>query len=110
MNVGQTELAALMAISESLVINAEQMHQRRLKIVNVDAVFGHVHAQIIGCTIADAAFDTGAGHPDRKRVGMMVPSPSRSIVQVALNERCPAKFAAPNDQCVFEQTSLLQIP
>ena len=42
-NVGQTELAALMAISESLVINAEQMHQRRLKIVNVDAVAKLTH-------------------------------------------------------------------
>src|SRR4051794_13860709 len=48
MHIGQPEVAAAVVIGQSLVIDAEQMEDRGVQIMNVDAIFNRMHAQLIG--------------------------------------------------------------
>jgi len=47
MHVGQAEVAALEFVSQSFVVNAEQVQQRRLKVVDVDGIFGGVVGEVV---------------------------------------------------------------
>jgi hypothetical protein len=44
MNIGQAEIAAAVVVGESLVIQTEQMENRGMEIMDVDAVFDGMHA------------------------------------------------------------------
>ena len=46
--VGQAEVAALEAVGQLLVVQAEQVQDRRLQVVDVDAVLGDVEAELVG--------------------------------------------------------------
>src|SRR5439155_23958086 len=63
-HVRQPEVAALEAEREPFVIEAEQVQNGRLEIVDVNAVFGGGEAELIRGTDADAGFDAAAGQPD----------------------------------------------
>ena len=52
-NVGQTVIAALKAIRKSLVINAQAMHDRGVKIVDVDRILGDVVTELVGFAVRD---------------------------------------------------------
>ena len=63
MNICQAEISALKTIRQALVIDAQQMHQRGLKIMNMHAVVRDVDAKIIAFSILHAGFHTATGHP-----------------------------------------------
>ncbi len=48
MDIGQAKIAALEFVSEPAVIHAEQVKQRRLKIVDVHATLDRVETKIVG--------------------------------------------------------------
>ena len=48
MDVGQAEVAAGVAVGEPLVVQAEQVQDRRLQVVDVDRVLGDVEAEVVG--------------------------------------------------------------
>ena len=48
MHVGQPEVAAGVVEGELLVVEAEQVQDRRLEVVDVDGVLGDVEAQVVG--------------------------------------------------------------
>ena len=47
-HVGQAEVAALVAVGQPLVIEAEQVQDRRLQVVDVDRVLDDVEAEVVG--------------------------------------------------------------
>ena len=47
-DVGEPEVAAGVAVSELFVVEAEQVEDRGLEVVDVDRVFGDVEAQVVG--------------------------------------------------------------
>jgi hypothetical protein len=47
MNIRQPEVSALKLERQSLVIDAQQMQNGSLQIVNVDGVFGDAHRQVV---------------------------------------------------------------
>ena len=47
-DVGQAEVAALEAEGELQVVEAEQVQDRGLQVVDVDAVFDGVEAELVG--------------------------------------------------------------
>ena len=63
MDIRQPEITALETIRQTLVIDAHQMQNRRMEIVNMDDIFGHVNPVWIGFSIGDARFDTTASEP-----------------------------------------------
>ena len=62
-DVGQTEVAALVAVGHPFVVDAHLVQDCRVEIVDVDRVLGNVVAEVVGLTVNRAALDAGSGHP-----------------------------------------------
>src|SRR5205085_11263005 len=78
--------------------------QRRVQVVDVDLVLHDVKPQFVGFTHLEAAFESAAGHPHRKRLGMMIPAHLATGLRVAFHHGSAAKFTARSE----EHTSELQ--
>ena len=63
LHVGQAKIAASVAVSESFVIEAQQMQHGGVKIVDMERIMDSPIPQVIGPTIANASFDSTPGHP-----------------------------------------------
>ena len=44
----------------------------RVEIVNIDRILSGLPANVVGCSVSDAAFQPGAGQPDAEGVGIVV--------------------------------------
>ena len=64
-HVGQAVVAALELVRQLLVVDAEQVQDRRLEVVDVDGVLGDVVAEVVGRAVGDARLDAAAGQPAR---------------------------------------------
>ena len=62
MHVSEAEVAARAAESQLLVIEAEELQNRGVEIVNVNFVFRGRETVFVRRTVNDAAFDAAAGH------------------------------------------------
>ena len=60
MHVGQPEIAALVREGEPLMIDAQKMEHRRMKIMNVEDILHGVVAEFVGGAEGHAAFDAAA--------------------------------------------------
>ena len=63
MNIRKAEIAALEAVGELLVFDAQLMENGGVEIVNVDDVFHGVVAEVVGFAVADSRFDSASGGP-----------------------------------------------
>ena len=55
MHIGQPEVAARVAIGQSLMIEAEQVQDGRLQIVDVDLLLDRLKAELVGRAVDVAA-------------------------------------------------------
>jgi hypothetical protein len=92
----------LRAEGEELVVEAEQVEQGGVEIMDGNRVAGDAVTEFIGFTVNGAAFDAAAGEEDRKCLDVV-------IAAVALGHRGAAEFAAPDDEGVFEHAALLEV-
>ena len=72
MNISQSKFATLVAPSETLVIESQQVQNGRVEVVNMDWILSDVHSEIIGLTVRNPAFNSTSGQPHRIRVFMMI--------------------------------------
>ena len=63
MDVGQAHVAAAKAERHLLVVQPQQVQQRRMQIRDVMPLLHGVKAQFIGRPVGDAALDAAAGQP-----------------------------------------------
>ena len=63
MHVGDSEVATVVSIRELLVVEAEEVEDRGVKIMVRDRGLHRMHAKVVGGAISEAAFDSAAGHP-----------------------------------------------
>src|SRR5690606_28029516 len=63
MHIGEPEIATGMAVGEALVIEAEQMQDGGMEIVDVHGVDHRFIAVVVGLAVGVAAFHAAAGHP-----------------------------------------------
>ena len=62
-----------MPVGEPFVINAKQVQDGRLKIMNSDEILGDIETNLIACAVNHAAFNPGTCKPTAKRpVGPLV--------------------------------------
>src|SRR6266516_2798617 len=54
-DVGQAKIAAGVAVREALVVEAEEVQNRGVQVVDVDLVLGGVIAVVVGAAVAQAA-------------------------------------------------------
>ena len=71
-HVGQAVVSPLKAESQFGVIKAQQVHNGRLEVVNVDGVFGDGESEFVGFAVLETAFDAAASEPDRIAVWIMI--------------------------------------
>jgi hypothetical protein len=104
-HVREAEVAALETERQPLVIEAEQVKDRGVQIVNVRAVLHRVEAEFVRAADAHAAFEAAAGEPHGEGVDVVIAAGGFAH----LAHRRAAEFAAPDDDGVIEQAALLEI-
>src|SRR3954468_10892164 len=91
------------------MIESKKMQEGRMQIMNVDAVFDDVEAKFVRLPEGNPGFDTAARQPHGKGLRVMIAAHASAGLFVGFDHRSAAKFAAPNHQRIFEQSTLLQI-
>ena len=85
------------------VIEAEQVQQRRVQIAQRYRVFHDIVAVVVRLAVHDTRLDARARHPRHESIRVVIAS------AIALRDRHAAKLATPNDQCVFQHSTLGKI-
>src|SRR5262249_55039660 len=65
-HIRQAEIASLEAVRQLQVVEPEQVENRRVQVVNVDRVLGHIPANLVALADDLAALNAAAGRPDRE--------------------------------------------
>ena len=73
-NIGQTEIATLVFISESLVMNAQEMQNGGVEIVNVNGVANNIIAVVVRFAERKPFLDSGSRHENREATWMVIAS------------------------------------
>ena len=101
MDIGQSVASPLKLEREAFVVDAEEVENGGVEIVDMDRVLDDVVAIVIGDAVADSGLDAGTGQKDGKALGVMV-----STVVVASEGSLAVdgspEFTSPNDQSVIE--------
>src|SRR5262249_10798077 len=88
-------------------VEAQEMQNRGLEVVNGDRAFGDVVAQVVGSAQRDPRLEAAPGHPEREAVRMMVAAEERGSA-AGLVHRGPAELATPDDDCLAQEPALLE--
>jgi len=104
-NVREAEVAALEAEGELFVVQAGQVQNRGVQVVDVRAVFHGVEAKFIGLADDRTGFCATAGELHCERVNVMI---SAHRVAVFAHWRA-TEFTAPDHERVFQQSARLQV-
>src|SRR5207249_2153427 len=73
-DVGEAEVAAVEAVGETGVVEAEEVQDGGVEVVDVDGVLDDAPAKVVGLADDLPTFDAAAGHPDAEGEWMMVAS------------------------------------
>ena len=108
MHIGQAVVAALEAERQAFVVEAEQVHDRGLQIVDVDFVLHRRRSRVrrSGRSSMPAFTPPPASHM-REAIGIVIAAENLAVGGAAFAERRAAEFAAADDQRVVEQAALL---
>src|SRR5262249_8318055 len=101
--LGQPFLAAVVQERQLPVIEAQQVQNGRVQVVDVDAVLDRAEAQLVRSADDLTGFHAAAGEPHGKAVGVVVAAVG------ALAHRRAAELAAPDDQRFIKQAAPLQV-
>ena len=102
-DVGEAEAASAVRVSEPLMIDAELMEDGGVKVMDGNRIHCRAMPELIGLAAARSAFDAGAGHPDEKPVGVVIPS------LAFFGDGHASEFTAPDDESALEQAALFEI-
>ena len=102
MHISQAIIAAGVVEGEAFVIEAEEMQDGGLQIMNVHGPLGDVEAQFIGGAKGEAAFNTTAGEPEAEGLRMVIAAELAVERGVALDHWRAAKFPAPDHQGILQ--------
>ena len=106
-NIGQSKVAALEAVGEPLVIQAQQVQERGLDVVNVNGRRDGEAAQLIDFAECLPGADAAASQPHRERCDLMIAADARGCR--LLSDGGAAELATPNDKCLVQQTALFEV-
>jgi len=80
MHVRQPEVSARVAEGEAFVVEAEQVENRRLQVVDMDGVDLRLEAELVRRAIDGAAFHAAAREPGREAVVVVVAAVDLALV------------------------------
>lgn len=108
-DVREAVMPSLELVGEFLVLDAQQVEKSGLEIVHVNFVFDGIEANVVGCPVSDAGFDSSTRHPDGEGVGVVVAAPLFAISHLTLQEGRASEFSTPDHKGVIEEPSLFEI-
>ena len=110
-DVGEAEVAALVAEGEAFVVEAELVEDGGVEVVDVDTVFGDIEPEVVGFAVADAGFDAAAGHPHGEGVFVVVAADADffAAAVLALFDGGAAEFGAPDDEGFIEEAAEFEV-
>src|SRR5205814_6208804 len=97
MHIGQPEIAAAVVEGEFLVIEAQQVKNRRVQIMHMHTVLNGVVSEFIGGAMNDAAFYTAASQPHAEPKAVMIPALG------AFGSGSAPEFAAPDHEGIIQE-------
>ena len=106
---GEAEVEAEVTEGEAFVVDAKELENGGLEVVDVDRVFGDVEAEVVGLAEGDAGLDAAAGHPHGEGLGVVVATVAAFEGGTGFYHGSASKFSAPDDQSVFEHAAFLEI-
>src|SRR5690242_2211761 len=109
MNIREAEITALKTERKLFVIEAQQVEDRCLEIIDIHFISGDRETEFIRFTISDAFFDSSPGEKNGKTIRVMITAQNIAPGSSAFAERGASELAAPDDQRVIEQTTLAQV-
>lgn len=95
-DISEAEIAPGIAVREPFVVDAQQVQNGGMEIVDVNAVMHGSETKVIGLSVRDAPFDTAPGKP-RGEAEVIVVSAG-----TILRSWCATKFPAPDHEGLFE--------
>ena len=102
-DIGKAIIAAVVVIGKPRVVNAHEVQNCGVQVVDMDFVLNGVPAKLVGRSMHHAAFDAATCHPHRETERMML-----AAVR-ALGRWRATEFAAPQDKRVFEQAARFEV-
>ena len=70
-DVGESSRRTVVVIGESFVVEAEEVEDRRVEVVDVDDLLDSLVAELVGRPEAEAVPDAGAGQPGGEPLGVV---------------------------------------
>src|ERR1051325_4404380 len=101
LHVRQATLHAIVLEGELLVIEAEEVEDGGVEVVERVNVLHGLLGEWIGFSVADAGFHAGAGEPAGEAVGIMI-----AALRALLEEGHATELGAPDDERVLQQAAL----
>lgn len=101
-HIRESTIRTIVSEDKLLVIDAEQMQNRGMNVVNVVRLVPSPGPQI-AFAVGHAPFYASPGKPLYRRAAIVIAAIG------SLAERMPAKLRAPDDQSIFEQAALSQV-
>ena len=107
-DVGEAEVAAGVVIGEVFVVEAEEVKDGGLEVVDVDLFVSNMEAEVIGGTVG-AGFGAAASHEGGEGLRVVVASGLAAKGGVGFDHGGASKFAAPDDEGFIEQAVAFEV-
>src|SRR5262245_43507636 len=102
-DVGQAAIDAVVVDAELLMIDSQEMQDRRMEVVAGGGGLDGFPGPLVASAVRDSWLDAGAGKPGNKCPAVVV------ATGAVLAEGHAAEFRRPDQEGVFEQPALLEI-
>ena len=109
-DVGKPEIAAAIAIGQLSVIDAHQVQDGGVDVVDVDRLLDRLEAEFVGGAVDRAAFHRAAGQPHGESEGIVIAAalgavrhcrrlraPACGRIRIRKPPACPSTGRAPSD-------------
>src|SRR3954462_4707420 len=109
-HVGEAEIAAAVAIGQLRVIDAEQVEDRRVEIVNVHRLVDRLEAEVVGGAVTHPPLDPAPAQPHREAERVVIP-PVLGLPRAAadFHHRRPSELGPAHDERVLEEAARFQV-
>ncbi len=105
-NVGESHFPAGVEEGETFVIEAEQMQDRGMPVVDVHSLGDSFVAMVISRAVTEATFHTPASHPHREAFVVVIASVARIGVGGTAKLASPLRFRSPRSDYGYASVTL----
>lgn len=107
-HIGEAEVASGVVVGEALVIEAQEMENGGLKVVDVNLSLSDVEAEVVGFTVG-AGLGAAAGHEGGEGLRVVIASRFATQGWIGFDHGSAAEFATPDDEGFVEEAVAFEI-